>query len=120
MFMGGNFDVRNNGFTKQHRLIMPNIPLPAKLVAKKQAEEEAKEPTGKDWWSLRNISGAVGPVKDAIRKSTIPDYWKGTICADIDARCGDEFNFVYVDAHYFVEKGQASIHLTISPDKHLL
>lgn len=97
----------------------PTVPLPAKVIAKRQ-KEKAEEPSGNGWWSLTNLSGSLEKVKAAVDASTIPDYWKAAIKADLDARCGADFNFVYLDAHYFTEKGNASLHYTATPDKKLI
>jgi hypothetical protein len=70
-----------------------------------------KPPPG--WWGLRQVSGSVAGVKRAIEgASEIPAHWKEALLQDIELRCGQEFNSVDVDAHYHVEGGTWSLHLT--------
>ena len=104
----------------------PKAPLPAKLrQSAGQSERQSLKPEG--WWELRDLSGSLEGVTRKIEAAAdVPEYWKTAIKADLAARCaappegGTPYNFVYLDAHYFVEKGNACLHYTATPDKKLL
>lgn len=69
------------------------------------------------WWSLRNLRGPVDAVLSEIDKAVdVPQHWKGAIAAEI-SQCCRGMNFLYLDAHFTVEKGKANLHLTIEPDR---
>ena len=75
------------------------------------------------WWFLRDISGSLSRVAMAIESAKdIPDYWKAAIKADLAERCRGDFNFVYLDAHFHLDKktGNAVLHYHATPDKKLL
>jgi hypothetical protein len=95
----------------------PNVPKPHKL----QTPPEPKPKQTEGWWGIKDVSGSLEGVTNAIEKdATIPRHWKDAIKADIALRCGKEFNFVYLDAHFFVDKGNAVLHYHAVPDKKLL
>lgn len=93
------------------------IPLPPGAVLTPSKPEEQHQ---KGWWSLRDLSGALARVLEAVDGSAIPEHWKIVIKADVTKLCGSEFNFVELDAHYFVDNGQATLHLSIDVQKKLL
>ena len=97
--------------------------LPAKVVAKQFAEAQAK-PTGgkpKGWWAVRKFEGTLAGVVKAVQDATdIPAHWKAAMIADMQAQCGTEHNFVYLDAQFCVHAGNATLHYTCQPDKKLL
>lgn len=96
-------------------VVNPNAPKPDKL--KKPVPENSQA----GWWSLRDIAGSLRGVTEAVNDALdIPAYWKEAIVKDLTARCGTEFNFVYLDVHCMVEKGNTVIHYHATPDKKLL
>ena len=81
--------------------------------------EKSKKPAG--WWSLPDLSGSVAGVMRSIEEAPdVPRYWKEAIKADITERCEAEFNFVYLDASFVVEKGNAVLNYHCIPDKKFL
>ncbi len=96
--------------------------LPAKVVAKRMREAQEKPADGKPkgWWALPNLSGTLDGVTKAVDASAIPDRWKAAIKADLALRCVDGFNFVYLDAHFHLEKGNAVLHYHAQADKKLI
>lgn len=82
-------------------------------------------------WSLRDLSGSIEGVTRAVDAAPdVPEHWKAAIKADLALRCapgapgapggGPKFNFVYLDAHFFIEGGNATLHYTATPDQKLL
>ncbi len=73
------------------------------------------------WWNLRDLSGSLDGVIRALEQNKeIPSHWRTAIIEDLKLRCADGFNFVYLDAHFHVEKGNAVLHYHAVPDKKLL
>ena len=71
-------------------------------------------------WNLRNLSGSLSGVSQAVDASGIPDHWKAAIKAELALRCVGELNFVDLDAHFFIEKGKTVLHYTATPYKMLV
>lgn len=79
---------------------------------------QGNKPAG--WWSV-SLEGSLEGVTGAIEKeAAIPDHWKTAIKSDIAMRCGSEFNFVSLDAHFHVEKGNAVLHYHAVPSQKTL
>lgn len=73
-------------------------------------------------WSIRDISGSKDGVIKHINEQPIPDHWKLALVAEVARLCQGDFNFIYVDAHYFTDSssGNSSLCVTLTPDKKLL
>lgn len=83
--------------------------------------EPSKPTTPEGWWNLTRLDGSIPRVLLEIdSRPDVPDHWKAAIKADIEARCAEGFNFVYLDAHYHIEKGNGILHYNATADKKLL
>lgn len=83
--------------------------------------EVRKEERPAGWWDLRDLSGTLEGVSRAVAAAPeVPGHWKAAILEELKARCGTEFNFVWLDAHCHVEKGNAVLHVHVTPEKKLL
>src|SRR5436190_8025573 len=111
--------MNTNTETTQLGTAIPIVNKGVSTVNKMPAGRQSGKPNG--WWSMNDISGSLEGVCNAIDgNADIPDYWKAAMKADLAARCSGEFNFVYLDVHFYVEKGNACLHYTAQPDKKLL
>lgn len=101
---------------------MAAIPLPPKLAEGEAIRKQATpEQSTKGWWSIHGISGSLAGVLSALDSSEkVPEHWKIALRADLTARCGSEFNFVWLDAHYVIHGGKGTLHVTIDAEKKLL
>ena len=93
----------------------PNIPAPAKVIAAKSEAPKPATPPG--WWAIRKLTGTLAGVTRAVDAAAIPDHWKTAIKADLALRCVGDYNAVTVDTHFYVEKGNATLHYTATPSK---
>jgi hypothetical protein len=89
-----------------------------RLAAAIKAREEEEKAAQAGWWSLRDKRGSVDGIVKAVESAAIPPHWQAAIKAEIaNLIAGTAFNFLYLDVHYFVVKGKATLHLTIEPDQ---
>lgn len=79
------------------------------------------------WWSFpepgKPHEGTIAGVLEAVEKATrIPPHWKTAIGAEIAAlvKSDPKINFVALHAHYHLEKGNAIVHITVTPSQKLL
>ncbi len=98
---------------------------PPKLLQKRAEDAlEAKRAAGArppGWWSLPDLSGSLAGVTAAINGAAdIPEHWKAALVAEINQRCGKDFNFLFLDAHAHIEKDKLVIHIAASLNKALL
>jgi len=104
------------------------IPMPGEMHPGARAPmlpKSTTSPKQEGWWNLPDLEGSVAGVAAAIdANADIPKHWKEAIKAEITAKCGSDFNFVYVDAHCCVgkgdEEGNTILHVHITPDKKLV
>lgn len=91
--------------------------VPKEATHKAQVKLPEPPPEKKEgWWSIADIKGAPDRVIALVTaRADIPDHWKSSIAAQVQASCAGK-NFVWLDAHFFIEAGKANLHLTIEPD----
>ncbi len=83
----------------------------------KQEKPKATRPAG--WWALCDLTGTLTGVSAAVDASDVPTEWKAAIKAAMVRACGADYNAVYLDAHFTVDAGNSTLHLTIQPSKML-
>lgn len=98
-----------------------DIPLPPKLLEGQALKrQQSVEQSTLGWWSFHGLSGALPRVLETIQQSKIPDHWKAALVADVTQRCGTDFNYVTLDAHYIIHGGRGTIHVSTVCEKKLL
>jgi len=104
----------------------PSAPRPDKLKRREREEARGENRRPAGWWALSDLSGSLEGVTKAVQGAAdVPAHWKAAIIEDLRVRCSasggaPEFNFVYLDAHCYVEKGNVVLHYHATPDRKLL
>ena len=108
--------------TAAQTIPVPIAPAPAiKPAAPKPTARQDKPQKPPGWWSLPDLSGSLAGVLAAVEAaSDVPAHWREAIKIELSARCSGDNNFVWLDAHYFIQGGKGVLHLDIEAENKLL